>query len=148
MAIWAVDTSVLIAGLVTGHPRFAACDALLRHVERERIGLVTGAHALTEAFTVLCRLPLRPMITPSVAAVLVRDGIERRCRVASIDMELQRTAIAAVVDAGRGPSAVVNALHVACARRARADRLWTLDRRDVLPFWDEAHVFEPESLAI
>lgn len=141
--IWAMDTSVAVAALVTGHPHFAACHRLLAEAESQRIALVVAASALTEAFARLCHLPVRPAISPASAAVLIRDGLERRCRIASIDVDLQRQALAAVVASGRDPTTVGHALHVACAKRARATQLWTLEPTAVLPFWDEEHVREP-----
>jgi len=141
--IWAMDTTVAVASLVTGHPHFATCHRLLLEAERERIALVITAPALTEAFNALCQLPVRPGIGPAAAAVLIRDGLEKRCRIASVDVDLQRQAIAAVVASGRDPRLASKALHVACAQRARASVLWTLESVLLVPFWDAEHVREP-----
>lgn len=146
MGVWAIDTSVAVASVVTAHPRHKACEALLRHADAHHIGLIIGAQALTEAFTVLCRLPVRPSISTSTAAVLVRDGIERRCRVASIDRELQKSAMDIILATGRSFTLLDLAQHVVCAQRVRAERLWTLHVRELAPLWDVDHVWAPEQL--
>jgi len=140
--IWSLDTSVLVASLVKPHPRHADALLLLRRAEGEKIELAICAHALAETFSVLTRLPLEPKIRPADAEILVQREVADRCRVVPVDGELERLAIAAVVAAGLQGGAVHDALHAVAARRAKADRLWTLNRKHFIPFWDRLHVPE------
>lgn len=147
--IWGFDTSVLVAALVEPHPRHRDCRALLDRISRSAAADtgVICAHALAETFSVLCRLPLRPVIRPADAELLVGRELAAHLRVVPVEVDLQLEAIRAVVAAQRGGGAVHDALHVACLRRAGVERIWTLNRKDFQPFWDAAHVVEPESAA-
>lgn len=143
--IWGFDTSVLVAALVEPHPRHRDCRTLL---DRVAAGEATGticAHALAETFSVLCRLPLRPVIRPADAELLVGRELAAHLRVVPVDADAQLEAIRAVTAANRSGGAVHDALHVACLRRAGAGRLWTLNRKDFVVFWDAEHVVEPGS---
>jgi predicted nucleic acid-binding protein len=141
--IWGFDTSVLVAALVAPHPRHRDCRALLERSERGEATGTICAHALAETFSVLTRLPLRPVIRPADAELLVGREVAARLQVVPVDSAAQLEAIRAVTAAGRSGGAVHDALHVVCLRRAGVERIWTLNRSDFLPFWDEAHITEP-----
>ncbi len=143
--IWGIDTSVLVAALVAPHPRHRDCRTLLERCERGEASGTICAHALAETFSVLTRLPLRPAIRPADAELLVSREVAARLQVVAVDGTAQLEAIRAVTAAGRSGGAVHDALHVVCLRRAGAGRIWTLNRADFIPFWDEAHVAEPEA---
>ena len=141
--IWGFDTSVLVAALVAPHPRHRDCRALLERSERGEAAGTICAHALAETFSVLTRLPLRPAIRPADAELLVGREVAARLQVVPVDGAAQLEAIRAVTAAGRSGGAVHDALHVVCLRRAGVERIWTLNRSDFIPFWDEAHITEP-----
>lgn len=144
MSIWAVDSSVLVAALVATHPRHEACARLLAHAQEARYAVVVAAHALSEVFAALCALPLQPPISASAAAVLVRDGVEGRCRISGVHGDTVHDALAAVVAAGAPAEAIHDAVHALCAQRARAECIWTLHVDALTPFWDAEHVKRPE----
>ncbi len=144
--IWGFDTSVLVAALVVPHPRHRACRALLERCERDGITGTICAHALAETFSVLTRLPLRPAIRAADAELLVGRELAARLQVVAVDEACQLEAIRAVAAAaGRSGGAVHDALHVVCLRRAGAACIWTLNRKDFIPFWDEPHITEPDA---
>jgi predicted nucleic acid-binding protein len=143
MSLWAADASVMVAALVAAHPQHEACARMLRHAQEARYAVVLAANGLAEVYQALCTLPLQPPISASAAAVLVRDGVEGRCRISGIHGDTLHDAIAAVVAAGRGGAAVHDALHVLSAQRARAECIWTLHVEDLLPYWDAEHVKHP-----
>lgn len=145
--IWGFDTSVLVAALVAPHPRHRDCRSLLERSGRGEAAGAICAHALAETFSVLTRLPLRPAIRPADAELLVGRELAARLQVVAVDAQAELEAIQAVTTAGRGGGAVHDALHVVCLRRAGAARLWTLNRADFVPFWDEASIGEPGSAA-
>lgn len=144
--IWGFDTSVLVAALVAPHPRHRDCRALLERSEHGEASGTICALALAETFSVLTRLPLRPAIRPADAELLVGREVAARLQVVAVDSAAQLEAIRAVTAAGRSGGAVHDALHVVCLRRAGVERIWTLNRGDFIPFWDEAHVNEPGAL--
>lgn len=143
MNLWALDTSVLVASLLRRHPAHDRCQNVLRRAEAEDFTLVICAHAVAETFSVLCRMPLAPPLSPSAAETLIEREVVARCRILPVDGELERQAVRACVAIGRGGGLVHDALHVVCARQAGAAALWTLNQRDFVPLWDAAHVRTP-----
>lgn len=138
--MWVFDTSVLVAALLRRHPAHERCAALWRRADGEGQPVAICAHALAETFSVLCRLPLTPPLAPADAETLVEREVAARCRILPVDGDLERQAMRLCVAAGRGGGLVHDALHVACARQAGADQLWTLNPRDFRLLWDDAHI--------
>lgn len=62
-----LDTSVLIAAVVEGHPAHAVAFPWLQRVKAGTDIGVVAAHSLAEMYAVLTRLPTRPAILPAVA---------------------------------------------------------------------------------
>ena len=130
MTVTAVDTSVVIAALLAWHESHE--PALDSMIAARRGGLMLPAPALTEAYSVMTRLPAPHRLAPADARQLLSGSFERRARVVALTEKeawhfLQETA-RQVVTGG----ATYDALILACARKARASRLLTLDRRDFL----------------
>jgi predicted nucleic acid-binding protein len=68
----AVDSSVVVAGVLAGHPEHEPCRAVLR--DRPLL----PAHAAVEAYAVLTRLPAPLRQAPATAATLLRANFDGR----------------------------------------------------------------------
>jgi predicted nucleic acid-binding protein len=68
----AVDSSVVVAGVLAGHPAHAPCRAVLR--DRPLL----PAHAAIESYAVLTRLPAPLRQAPATAAELLRANFDGR----------------------------------------------------------------------
>lgn len=124
-----LDTSVLVAALVEDESHHEACLALL-----SRRKPAASTHALAETFSTLTggRLGLR--VAPDVATELVESSLLPHLRL----VELRATEIAKVLRqtaaAGVRGGAVYDFLHLAAARKAGAQVLYTLNARNFLAF--------------
>lgn len=116
----AVDSSVVVAGLLAGHPAHDRCRAVLS------AGPLLPAHAAIEAYSVLTRLPAPLRQSPATAATLLRANFEGRI------VDLGRRSVLGFVDGLAGwrvaGGAVYDALIGETARRAEA-KLVTRDLR-------------------
>ena len=61
------DTSVLVAAVVESHPSNVQAAAAIRSAHAKEIQAFTSTHGLSEMYSVLTRLPLRPAIYPADA---------------------------------------------------------------------------------
>jgi predicted nucleic acid-binding protein len=126
--IEAVDTSVIVAALLGWHEEHEiARKALERGLTAERI--VLPAPALIEAYAVMTRLPAPHRLSPVDAAALLRDTFAGVPTIAldggevwKLIWDLEATRIAG----GRSYDGHI----LACARKAGARKLLTLNDRD------------------
>jgi predicted nucleic acid-binding protein len=126
----AVDTSVIVAALLGWHDDHeAARKALDSALVADR--LVLPAHALIESYAVMTRLPSPHRLSPADAAALLRDTFAGVVPVTLAGEELWRLLDRLEshdVAGGRSYDAHI----LACARKAGAARLLTLNERDLL----------------
>ena len=82
MTVTAVDTSVVIAALLAWHESHE--PALDSMIAARHGGLVLPAPALTEAYSVMTRLPAPHRLAPADACELLSGSFERRARVVAL----------------------------------------------------------------
>ena len=128
MAIVVPDTSVLVAALCDWHEHHAVAAPPLAAALRSGKTVVAGP-VLADADAVLTRLPSPRRLSPSSARSLLSANLEG-VRTVALDgagyWSCLTNAVERYVAGGRTYDAIV----VACALRARADRILTLNRRD------------------
>jgi predicted nucleic acid-binding protein len=140
-----LDTSCLVAAVCAWHRHH---DATRREIERRDAAgekLVLAAHSLSEAFSVLTRLPEPHRLRPDDALALIEAnwGETRLVALAATDY---RATLRRCRDAGIGGGAVYDALIAACARKARVATLVTWDIEGFERFLeDEPAVRAPEA---
>jgi predicted nucleic acid-binding protein len=124
------DTSVLVAGLVEAHPLHARAFPWIKQaVAREHKALIS-AHSYAELYRELTRQPVRPRIAPSAAWQIISGTITPNFEVVALTADLYRSAIQSMAAAGLSGGAVYDAVIMAAARAAKADRLLTLNPAD------------------
>ncbi len=139
----AVDTSVVVAALLGWHESHeAARKALERGLTAER--LVLPAPTLIEAYAVMTRLPSPHRLSPADAGALLRDTFAGVDTVALDGSEVWRLIDdleTTQVAGGRSYDGHI----LACARKAGARRLLTLNERDFHALGDAAiEIVRPE----
>lgn len=122
-----LDTSVLLASLDPDEPHHAACDRVLAAGGHQIYG-----HALAETFSVLTGGRQGRRVGPAVAARLIQESVLPFVQVQALSGKDLMQALAACEARGVRGGAVYDWLHLAAARKARAEVLLTLDRRDFL----------------
>ena len=126
----AIDTTVVVAGLLSWHENHElARKALERSLAAER--LVWPAPTLIEAYAVMTRLPSPHRLSPADAAALLRDTF---AGVATVTLDgdevwqLIHILETNQVTGGRSYDGHI----LACARKAGAHKMLTLNERDFL----------------
>lgn len=123
-----LDTSCLVAAALTQHEHHAATLADLARRRAAGHEFVLVSHALVEAYAVLTRLPPPHRVAPADAiAVLDRNwgALETVALTGAESWRALRQHAAAGVGGGR----VYDGQISACARKARADEILTLNLR-------------------
>lgn len=124
-----VDSSILVAALRTSDPHHAECAAVL-----DQGGLHAYVHALAETFSTLTGGYVVPRVSAAQAASLIEASVLPFVSAASLT---EREYLAAMKDAearGVRGGAIYDFLHLVAARKAKANRLYTLDVTDFRSF--------------
>lgn len=134
-----LDTSVLVSALVPAHEHHARClPWLSRSVSRE-IRAFVASHSLTELYAVLTVLPLRPRISPDVAARLIEESVTKHARLVGLEPGEVAELVRDAAGWGLSGGVVHDALIAGVARKARVDLLVTLNVADFRRAWPDGH---------
>jgi len=134
-SVTALDTSIIVAGLLSWHRDHEAASRAIEVTEGE---VVVPAHALLEAYSVMTRLPAPHRIAPSDASALLLATFEDSARLAHIAAGKIFGFIRSLATDGVAGGAVYDAAILEAARRAGATRILTLNPGDFERFADEA----------
>ena len=131
------DTSILVAAMVEAHPKHQAARPWLEKAQSGEVGYFVSAHTLAELFSVLSTLPTSPRPTPAVARRLVHENVEQRARVVPLGRHDYSAVLRDMVDLGLSGGIVYDALIARAAKKARVDRLLTLNPDDFRRVWPD-----------
>jgi predicted nucleic acid-binding protein len=120
------DTSVLIAASSPHHASHEACVDRLAAADVR--GGACAAHSLAEMYSVFTRIP-PPFRIPPAAALQIAQHTSKRFTVVTLTTAEQLAVIRDLADRELGGGMTYDALIAACARKARATRLYTLNRK-------------------
>lgn len=121
-----VDTSIVVAASLPYDSRQAACIKRLAGADAH--GGACALHTLSEVFAVLTRLPL-PYRLPAEAALQIVKHTSKRLTVIALTPTEHMTAVERFVGEGLSGAMIYDALILACARKANATRIYTLNPR-------------------
>lgn len=125
-----LDTSLLIAATVEGHPAHAAAFPWLQRVKDQADDGVVAAHSLAETYAILTRLPIRPAITPVLAREIIQVNILDTCEVVALSDADYVTLLNHLTDLGIAGGAVYDALLLHTAAKVGVDQVVTLNAHD------------------
>ena len=123
----ALDTSVVVAGLVEDHPHHARAAYWLR--ARRKVQCVASWHAYAEAWAVLTALPIEPRVTGDVAAGVL-ERLRRTVSFVSPRTTTYPAAVARCSARGLRSGAVYDALHLVTAEAEGSDLFLTFNVQD------------------
>ena len=119
MTVLALDTSVAVPALLSGHPEHERCR---ERIVTTRVSL--SGHSYIETYSVLTRLPLPDRLTPAEAEALLSRAFDKPLELGVALADAIRTLAAAGISGG----ATYDGL-VALAARTHGARLLTRDVR-------------------
>ncbi|MCP4041663.1 MAG: type II toxin-antitoxin system VapC family toxin [Gammaproteobacteria bacterium] len=131
--IFAVDTNIIVAGLLSWHEHHAAARSSLNNILSSSALLVVPSPALIEAYAVITRLPAPHRLSSQDAHEVLYGTFYSAARIVALDESeiwgLLGSLDSLQVTGGRSYDAHI----VACAIKGRADCLLTFNTRDFEP---------------
>jgi predicted nucleic acid-binding protein len=121
-----VDTSVVVAASTALDRRHDACVDVLAAADKR--GGCCSIHSLAELFNVLSGRPLPMRLSPLDAAKVV-EHTEQRLKTISLTASEYVQAVDGMARLGHSGGMIYDALIMACARKAKASRIYTLNAR-------------------
>lgn len=125
------DTSVLVAAFVEDERRHEVCADVLGRAGKQG---VVWAHALAECFSVLTGGRLSVQLSATDAARLLETNIVGRLTVVTLTPVEMVGALRDAERLGIRGGSIYDSLHLAVARKAGADRIFTLNARHFRAF--------------
>ncbi len=120
-----LDSTVLVASLDTDEPHHAACARLLEAGPHQ-----VYSHAWAEVFSALTGGRLGRRVPQALAARLIQDSLLPYASVLTLTAKELMAALHDCERRGVRGGAVYDWLHLAAARKARAEVFYTLNLRD------------------
>jgi predicted nucleic acid-binding protein len=130
-----LDTSVLIAAFVEGHPDHERALSWVQRIKSREIAGAVAAHSLAELYAVLTVLPIRPRIPPEGAWQIIRENLLKGFEIITLSTADYRTVIQALAASHISGGAIYDALIARAAEKARVDHLVTLNPDDFRRVW-------------
>lgn len=125
-----LDTSVLVAAMVEGHPFHAVALPWLQRVQQKTETGRVAAHSLAELYAVLTRLPVHPHISPPLAVQLIRRNVLAVCAVVALSENDYVALLDHLASVGVSGGAVYDAILLHAAHKAGVDQIVTLNESD------------------
>ena len=127
---WYFDTSVLVAAAATQHPHNIRALAVLEELISRKHDGYLSAHSLTETYSVLTRIPFKPPLHPRDAWQILEAMIFPHMELLTLTPKEYRDVVHNCAVSGWTGGKVHDAVHLRCARKVGADRIYTFNVKD------------------
>ena len=124
-----VDSSVLIAATIEGHPHHGASNSFVHKVKNGKYVGALATHSLAECYSALSAMPITPMISPQDAQTIIERNFLPYFEIISLDVADYRAAIARVAERNLRSGVVYDALIVQLALKRKATHIITWNHR-------------------
>lgn len=128
------DSSVLIASFVLNHPKHTSAFAWLKRAKEKEFSFYVSAHSLLEVYSVLTSAPFVPKILSTAARKLIDENVKKIAKIISLNGAEYFEIIEEVTQLGLQGGIVYDALIAKCARKAKVEKLVTLNSKDFALF--------------
>lgn len=125
-----MDTSILVAAMVTSHPEHARAFRYLRDAKHRKFHGIIAAHSLAEIYAVLTSLPVQPRISPAAAWKLINENLLGIFEVVSLPKSDYISMIQKLSSQQISGGVIYDALIAQSAIKSGADQLMTLNVED------------------
>lgn len=132
-AAFALDTSCMIAAVCGWHEQHRATAAEIERRFDRRERMAVAAHALTEAYSVLTRLPAPHRLAPDDAWELLRLNFIEGVTVVALSPSQHVALLGRLAKTGVSGGRAYDAVISECAANAGASSLLTLNARHFEP---------------
>lgn len=125
-----MDTSILVAAMVTSHPEHARAFTYLRDAKQRKLHGIIAAHSLAEIYAVLTSMPVQPRISPAAAWKLINENLLGIFEVVSLSKSDYISVIQKLSSQQTSGGTIYAALIAQSVIKAAADQLITLNVTD------------------
>jgi len=125
-----LDTNVLVAVCVGEHEHHARAVSAVQAVHEGKVEGYVSAHSLLETYAILTRLPHVPRISSIQASALIADNIVKHFSVTALTGKEYGELCAKLGQNNVVGGKVYDVLHLACAEKCGADRIYTFNVRE------------------
>lgn len=125
-----LDTSVLIAALVSTHKKHAPAFDYMDRAQTGELRMIVSTHAVAEVYATLPVLQVRPRITATDVQQTIQEEILAVADVVSLNQADYEAVIARMARLDLVSGAIYDGLHVRAAEKAEADELVACNGRD------------------
>ena len=119
------DTTALLAAMVEDEPHHEACATALDGAKNG----YASTHSLAECYATLTGGRLSGRLSPADAANLVRHNVHDRLTLVGLSAAEYLKLLESASPSGARGGAIYDLLLLACARKVKAERIHTLNRR-------------------
>ncbi len=141
-----LDTSVLVAAVVTKHEHHGRAFELLDRVQnRKDEGHVSG-HTLAEMYSILTRLPAPYRHTPEQALLSIEENVVKHFKITALGPGEYAPLIREATLSGIQGGTIYDALLLKCAAKSGAEKIWTFNLKhfqNIAPKDMASQIFAP-----
>ena len=121
-----LDTSVLIAAVVSKHDSHARAFPLLERVQNGKDEGFVAAHSLAEMYAILTKLPPPYRHAPEQALLSIEENVLKHFKISSLTASDYASLIREAAVAGVQGGTICDAVLLKCAEKSNPDRVFTL----------------------
>lgn len=115
-----------MAAFEVSHPRHSICLPWLQQAQEKKIEGYLSTHTFAELYSILTRLPVRPLISPTLAQRLIDDNLPLFVAIPLTADDYQQ-AIACMVKLNLPGGGIFDAIIAQAALKAKVDTILTLN---------------------
>jgi|SRR5437016_9463614 len=127
-----LDTNVLVAACVADHEHHARALPVVQHVHEGKTEGFVSAHSILETHAILTRLPRVPRVSSMHASTLIADNIVKHFSVVALTGKEYADLFLKLGQNNVVGGKAYDVLHLACAEKCGADRIYTFNVRDFI----------------
>jgi predicted nucleic acid-binding protein len=127
-----LDTSVLIAAVISKHDAHPRAFPLLERVQNGKDEGFVGSHSLAEMYAILTKLPPPYRHAPEQALLSIEENVLKHFKISGLTGNDYASLIREAAVAGIQGGTIYDALLLKCAEKSNPDRLFTLNLKHFL----------------
>jgi len=123
------DTDTIVASIAVGHQFHEEAWHVRELVNKGEVAGHISTHCLAEVYAILTRAPFQPKFTPTEVWQVLEDDILPTFEIIALDQADYRRTVEACSRQRWVGGRIYDALHIAAARKAECDILYTFNVR-------------------
>ena len=127
-----LDTSVLIAAVVSKHDSHTRAFPLLERVQNGKDEGFVAGHSLAEMYAILTKLPPPYRHAPEQALLSIEENVLKHFKISNLTDRDYASLVREAAVAGIQGGTIYDAVLLKCAEKSNPDRIFTLNHKHCL----------------